>query len=439
MNKIVSVLLASFAVIPAFAQEEKAWSLDDCIAYARENNISVKQAQLSALSSEVDVTQSKAALFPTLSFSTSQQLGFQKVESQDVATNTTGAKNPTYTGSYGINANVTLFNGGANWRTVKSSRLSHEADVLNAEKTANSIEQQIIRAYYQILYAHEAVATNEEIVKVAEKELTRTQELLKVGKGSKVDVAQMESQYQQNQYSLVNARNTEAADILALKQLLQLGTSDDFAIDYATYGTSDVMELIPSVEDAQAQALANLPDVKAAEVNVQVAEMQAKIAAGSYYPTLSLNGSVTTSNGNTYSGDFTQQVKDHLHETIGLSLSVPIWDGYKTKASVSKARYNVANAELNLADTRLQLNNTIADLHLDIQSAQSRYQSAVTSEAAARESFELMEGRFNVGLESIIDLLTEKNKYLQAKQETLQSKYTALLNLRLLDFYTGKQ
>lgn len=438
MNKIVTVLLASFTALGAYAQQ-KTWSLNDCIAYARENNISVQQAKLTAESSKVDIKQSKAALFPTLTFSTTQQLGFQKVESQDVATNTTGAKNPTYTGSYGINANVTLFDGGANWRTVQSNKLSHEADELNAEKTANSIELRIIQAYYQILYAHEAVTTNEEIVKVAEKELTRTQELLKVGKGSKVDVAQMESQYQQNQYTLVNARNTEAADILALKQLLQLGTDVDFSIDYVNYGTQDVMGLIPAVEDAQAQALANLPDVKAAETDVQVAELKEKIAAGGYCPTVSLGAGITTSNGNTYSGDFTQQLEDHLHGTIGLTLSVPIWDGYKTRASVSKARINTANAELALADTRLELNNTIAGLHLDIQSAQARYQSAVTSEAAAKESFELMEGRYSVGLESIIDLLTEKNKYLQARQETLQSKYTALLNLRLMDFYTGKQ
>lgn len=438
MNKILTVLVASFTAISVSAQE-KTWSLSDCIAYARENNISVQQAKLTAESSKVDIKQSKAALFPTLTFSTTQQLGFQKIESQDLATNVTGAKNPTYTGSYGINANVTLFDGGANWRTIKSNKLSHEADELNAEKTANSIELRIIQAYYQILYAHEAVTTNEEIVKVAEKELTRTQELLKVGKGSKVDVAQMESQYQQNQYTLVNARNTEAANILALKQLLQLGTEEDFSIDYVNYGTQDVMGLIPTVEDAQAQALANLPDVKAAEADVQVAELKEKIAAGGYYPTLSLGANITTSNGNTYSGDFSQQVKDHLRETIALTLSVPIWDGYKTRGSVSKARINTANAELALADTRLELNNTIADLHLDIQSAQARYQSAVTSEAAAKESFELMEGRYNVGLESIIDLLTEKNKYLQARQETLQSKYTALLNLRLMDFYTGNQ
>jgi outer membrane protein len=402
-----------------------------------ENNLQVKQSQVTVEQAAVDIKSSRAAFFPSLTFNTNQQLGFQKVSSQDVATNVKGAKNPTYTGSYQLQAGVTLFDGGSNWRTLKKNQLSYRSSLYDAEKTANSLEEQIIQAYYQVLYAHESVLTNEEVVTVAARELERTREYLSVGKGSKVDVAQMESQYQQNVYQLVTAQNTEASNLLQLKQLLQLETGDELNIDLTIPADADVLAPVPAVDEAQQAALAYLPDMKAAQAQVDVADYQVKIARSGYWPTVSLNASVGSSNGNTYTGDFSQQLEDHLTENIGISLSVPIYDRRSTRSQVDRAKLNKINANYSLEDTRLQVCNTIASLHLDILSAQSRYENAVVGEAAAKESFDLMEQRYNLGLESVVDLLTQKNNYLSAKQETLQSKYTALLNQRLMKFYTN--
>jgi len=431
---LTALLLSVSSLASLHAQ---GWSLDDCVKYALENNIQVQQAQNSVESAEADVKSSRAALFPSLTFSSSQTLGFQKTSSQSYTTFDATQKNPTYNGNYSLSANMTLFDGGANWRTLKQNKLTKQATELEAQKTANNIQIQIIQAYYQILYAHESVQTNEEIVAVAQRELDRTKEKMNVGKGTKVDVAQMESQLQQNLYSLVTARNTEASNILTLKQLLQLSPGDEFSINYQDFSDEDVLSIIPSVADAEQMALNNLPDVKAAEIKSKAAELQTKIAKAGYIPSISLNGGVSTSNGNTYSSSFGKQLQDHLYENIGVSLSVPILDNRRTRTSVEKAKIQYSNALLDQENTRLQLQNNIASLHLDILSAQSRYQSAIASEASAKESFEMMEERYNVGLESVIDLLTEKNNYLQAKQETLQSKYTALMDLELMDFYTG--
>ena len=437
-QSILTALVLSVASFTALTAQQ-VWTLDDCVKYAKENNIQIKQSQNQVESAEADVKQSRAALFPSLSFSTQQQWGFQKVKSQSYTTMDATPKNPTYTGSYGLQASMTLFDGGANWRTLQQNKLTRQATALEAEKTANNIQVQIIQAYYQILYAHESVQTNEEIVAVAQRELERTKARLDLGKGTKVDVAQMESQLQQNVYQLTTARNQEASNILSLKQLLQLSPDADFSINYQSFSQDDVMTIIPTVAEAEQMALSNLPDVKAAELQTKAAEMQTKVAKAAYLPSVSLNAGVNTSNGNTYNGNFADQVGDHLNENIGLSLSLPILDGRRNRTSVDKAKIQYSNAVLNQEDTRLQLQNTIASLHLDIESAQSRYQSAVASEASAKESFEMMEERYNVGLESVIDLLTEKNTYLQARQETLQSKYTALLDLELMDFYTGKE
>ncbi len=443
--KISKILCLTTALVGTMnqAMAQGSWSLDDCINYAKENNIQIQQAAQTALSSAEDIKTDRAAFFPSLTFNSAQNLYWTQTN-QGTITTGTGANsqvesgtNPTYNGNYNLNLSVTLYDGQNNINSLRQSKLNHQSDMYNAEMTSNNIEMQIIQAYYQILYAHESVLTDEEILKVAERELERTKSKLEVGKGSKLDVAQMESQYQQNYYNLVNARNTEASNILQLKQLLQLDTNAEFVIDYQSFSDDDVLAVAPSVEEAQQLALTHLPDLKAAELNVQSAELAVKIAKASYQPTLSLSAGVSTSNNNMSSSSYGKQLNDNLNQSVGLSLSVPIWDGRRTRSSVNKAKIAQTTATLDQADTRLQICNTISSLHLDILSAQARYESAIKSEASAKESFELMEERYGVGLESVIDLLTEKNSYLQARQETLQSKFTSLLNLQLMKFYTG--
>ena len=418
---------------------QQKWTLHQCIDYAMEHNLQIQQSQNSLQSAEVDVKQAKSQLFPSLTFSSQQQLGFQKVETQNYGSYDSKATNPSYNGSYGLQGNLTLYNGGANINTLRQSRLSLQAQQLENEKTANDIEIRLIQAYYQVLYAHESVLTNEEIVKVSEKELERTQARQEVGKSSKVDVAQMESQLQQNRYQLTQAKVQEAENLLSLKQILQLPADSEFEVEIAQFSDDDVLSLIPTVAESEQMAIANLPDMKAADLRVKSSEMQVKIARGSYLPTVSLNAGVNTSNGNIYQGSFGKQLSDHINSSVGLSLQVPIYDRRQTRSSVDKAKIQLSNTLLEQENTLLDLQNTIASVHLDIESAQSRYRSAVASEEAARQSFEMMDERYGVGLESVIDLLTEKNNYLRAKQETLQSKYTSLLNQELLKCYTEQE
>jgi len=417
---------------------QHAWTLTDCTQYALEHNLQIRQALNSQESAKVDVKQYREALFPSLTFNTQQGLNFQKVESQSYGSFDSEAKNPTYNGSYSLNANMTLFNGGANWRQLKQSRISEQASQLEAEITSNSIQVRVIEGFYQILYAHESVATNEEIVAASERELERAEARLEVGKVSRTEVTQMRSQLEQNRYQLTQAKNTEASNILSLKQLLLLSPDADFEIDYRSFSNDDVLALLPTVAEAEEMALNNLPNLRAAELKTKSSEMQVKIAQGSYMPTVSLNAGVSTSNGNALSGSFGDQVKNHLNSNIGLSVSVPIYDRRQTRSQVDKAKIQLSNQMLEEENTRIELQNTISTLHLDITAAQARYQSAVVSEESARETFEIMDERYGVGLESMLDLLTEKNNYLKAKQETLQSKFTALLNQEILKFYTGQ-
>jgi len=436
---LCSMVALATTQVGQLSAQQRVMTLSDCIDYALEHNLQIQQAHNSIESAKVDVKQNREALFPSLTFSTQQNMGFQKIESQSYASFDAQAKNPSYSGSYGLQSSVTLYNGGANWRQLEQSRLDQQSSELSAEVTANEIQVRIINAYYQILYAHESVATNEEIVALAERELERSKVRQEVGKVSAVEVTQMQSQLEQNRYQLVQARNTEASNILSLKQLLQLSPDTDFAVDYRSFADEDIMALLPTMADIEEMAMANLPNLRAAELKVKSQELAVKIAKGGYLPTVSLNAGVNTSNGNTLTGSFGDQLENHLSANIGLSMSVPIYDRRQTRSSVDRAKIQLANQLLDQENTRLELQNTLSTLYLDIQAAQARYQSAVTSEESARQTFQIMDERFGVGLETMVDLLTEKNNYLKAKQETLQSKFTALLNLEILNFYIGKK
>jgi len=436
----LSVLLLTMGWMTcSWVYAQKNWTLSDCSQYAKEHNLQIQQAIKSNESAKVDVKQNKESLFPSLTFNSQQSLNFQKVESQSYSSFDSQAQSATYSGQYSLQANVTLYNGGTNWRQLKQSRINEQVSALEAEETTNTIQVRIIEAYYQILYAHESVLTNEEIVGTAQRELERAEARLEVGKVSKVEVAQMRSQLAQNQYQLVQARNTEAANVLSLKQLLQISSDEDFAVDYRSFGQEEVLTLLPPVSEVEEMALNHLPNLRAAELRVKSQEMQVKMAEGGYYPTVSLNAGVSTNNGNTLRGSFGDQFRDHMMGSVGVSLSVPIYDRRQTRSQVDKAKIQLENQELEEENTRLELLNTITTLQLDIQAAQARYQSAVVSEESARQTFSIMDERYSVGLESMVDLLTEKNNYLKACQETLQSKFTALLNQEILKFYTGQQ
>lgn len=436
IKKQLLILTLTALNAPAVVAQD-AWTLSDCVNYAMEHNLQIVQGQHALESAEVDVKQAKAALFPSLTFGTQQTLGFQKIESQSYGSFDSKATNPTYNGSYNLQGNVTLYDGGNNWLNIKKTKLAAQTQELDNEKTANDIRIRIIQAYYQVLYAHESVVTNKETVALSEREYTRTQARYSAGKGNKVELVQMESQLQQNRYQLTQAETTEQDNILTLKQLLQLTPSTDFAIEYKEYGDEAILAPIPSVSESEQQAIAFLPDMKAADMKVKNAEMQIKMARSGYQPTVSLNAGISTNNGNALVGSFGNQLKDHLYGSVGMSLQMPIYDKRSTRSQVEKAKIQLLDTQLSQENTLLDLQNTIASLHLDIVSAQSRYRSAIASEEAARQSYQMTEERYGVGLETLIDMLTEKNNYLKAKQETLQSKYMALLNLELLKCYTG--
>ena len=271
------VILMAMASISAHAQ--KQWTLKDCIDYAMKNNITLKQAVLKKESATEDRKQSEAALLPSLTATTNQSLGYSPwMEGVNV-------KKGSYSGTYGINAQWTVWNGGQNRNTVKSNELAEQQAELSAQETANSIQERIAQLYVQILYMNEAIEVNRQSLEASKKNEERGKTMLEVGKMSKADLAQLTAQRATDEYNLVNAQSNLANYKLQLKQLLEI-TDPSFDIAMPTANDEQALAAIPAMQSVYEQALLTRPEVKSQELAITKSDIAIKSAKAGYLPTL---------------------------------------------------------------------------------------------------------------------------------------------------------
>ena len=419
----------AMASISAHAQ--KQWTLKDCIDYAMKNNITLKQAVLKKESATEDRKQSEAALLPSLTATTNQSLGYSPwMEGVNV-------KKGSYSGTYGINAQWTVWNGGQNRNTVKSNELAEQQAELSAQETANSIQERIAQLYVQILYMNEAIEVNRQSLEASKKNEERGKTMLEVGKMSKADLAQLTAQRATDEYNLVAAQSNLANYKLQLKQLLEI-TDPSFDIAMPTANDEQALVAIPAMQSVYEQALLTRPEVKSQELAITKSEIAIKSAKAGYLPTVNLTGGVGTSTSSRSDNGWGNQMKTNFDATVGVGVSIPLIDGRKNKTSVNKARIQREQALLSQQDVRKELYTTIEGFWLDAQSNQQKFRAAQVSVESEQQSYDLLSEQFQLGLKNIVELMNGKTNLLQAQQNKLQSKYTTILNIQLLKFYQGE-
>lgn len=413
--------------------------------YAYEQNIELKQSRLSLESSQIDTKNAKAKFFPNLSAGVSYQYTntpFQETTGNNldnyIITGNSGSDKNQLSGSYNLRSSLTLFNGGKLLNQVKSSKIAEEMQNASLEETFDNIESAIVTGYLQILYAQESVRINENTVEVSKAQCERGEKLKNAGSLSESDYAQLVSQYSNDKYQLVVSQNTLAQNILTLKQLLELGIDETIEIETPELDATDVLTPIASLNEIYQTALLCLPSIKYSELNIAAAKLDIKSAQSGYYPSLSLSAGVSTGHLSTSDGKTGSQMKNKLSESIGLSLSIPIYSNRDTRSAVSKARIAATTAELELESTKKTLLSDIENLCLDVKAAQEQYVSAQEQEKASQASYDLIQEKFNRGMANTLELLTEKNNLLSAEQQVLQAKYMAILNRLLLNIYQNK-
>lgn len=429
-------MLAMVTTVPA----QKKWTLQECIDYALEHNITLKKSQLRKESATEDLKGAKAALFPTLNASTNQSLGYRPWQESGTQLVTNGEVNAKvdkayYNGSYSLSSQWTLWNGKRNVNTVKLDRLAEQEAELQVEESANSIQQSIARVYSQILYTDESVKVMEQVAETSRKNEQRGREMVEVGSMSKADLAQLTSQRATDEYNVVATKSQLLTYKLQLKQLLEMTNETDFDVAIPDISDDRLLAELPSLQSIYEAALTSRPEIERLQLAIKSSDVSLSIAKAGWLPNLSMTAGVSTSTNSLANNNWGSQMKANVNASAGFQLSVPIWDGRSTKTAVNKAKINQLQAQLDLQDQEKTLYHDLQQYWVDALTNQQKYLSAGASVESAQESYDLLSEQFRLGLKNIVELLTGKDKLLQAQQNRLQSKYTALYNEQMLQFY----
>lgn len=430
MKRYYLIFCLFLSVLPAAlsAQEiSEKWTLKACLDYALEHNIQIRKSKVSLLSGEEDLKQAKAQLFPSLSASVSQN--FVNYPSPNVD------KNNSYTGNYGLNASLKLFDGGRRVHTIKQQDFQTQMNHLGVEQNEDDIRIAIIQTYMQVLYAYESVAITQNTVEVSEAQRSRSEELFKAGSISKVDLSQIESQLSTDKYQLVVAETNLSNYKLQLKQLLELDIDQEISLDVPELYTEDIINPLPDKQLIFTTALAVMPEMKSSLLNVNISELEIKKAKAGYLPSLSLNAGIGAGHSSGSGITFKDQLWDRFNESIGLTISIPIYSNRENKTAVNKAKLAVTNSQLELLNAEKTLLKTVEGIYLDATSSQTQYLAAQDRLNAVEQSYRQTEEQFFLGMKNTLELLTEKSNWLNAQQELLQAKYMAVMSTQLLNIY----
>ena len=433
MKRLLPILLCSLLLSGlrnATAQEaSKTWTLQECLDYAYQNNIQVRQSRNNQLSGIEDTKQAKAALFPSLVASTTQS--YTNYSSSEVTDNN------SYTGTYGITAGMTIFEGGKLRTEVKRQKVQNQMDALSVEESVNDIRIAIVQAYMQCLYAADAVRINRSTAEASKAQRDRAEEMLRTGSISRVDFAQLQSQYSSDEYQIVVAGSTLDNYKLQLKQLLELDIMEEMNPAVPGVKEENVLKALPPKNEVYETALKVMPQIRRGELGIEAAKLEEKSARAGFFPSISLSASVGT--GHMSNNDFESgsQIWSRFNENVGLTLNIPIFSNRKNRTAVNKAKIALNDSYLEWTSLQKELLRNVESAYLDAVSAQAQYLSAREKEKYARESYELTSEQFRVGVKNTVELITAQNEYSAAQQQVLQAKYLTLLSIELLNIYQG--
>jgi len=441
--KLLTLTICFIQSASAYSQTSsipQKWDMQTCIEYALANNIQVKQAKTSKNNSEVDTKLARASLLPTVSASVSQNMNNTPyIDEQSTATAAgTNTKSTSFSGNYGINASWQIFDGGVRSNNIRQADINDEISQLTIEQSKNNIKLSIIQNYMQILYANEAIKTYEHAVELSKAQLESNRIKLDIGSATQSDVSQWESQLASDNYQLTNAKVSLENYKLQLKQLLELDILDTMDLVLTPPDKVEVLALLPEKNSIYQTALNILPEVKSGQLNTTYSEIAISKAKAGYLPKISLQASTGTGNIYNYNNySFGSQLKYNWNNTVGISVSIPIYSNREVKSAVEKAQYGVETAKLNEMSIRKELQSNIETAYLNALNSQAQYLAAEEKVKSSQDSYNVMEEQFRLGLRNTIELLSEKNTLISAQQQLLQAKYMALLNRKVLDYYQG--
>ena len=412
----------------------------ECVDYAMKNNINIKRSNLNVLQSRSSVDQSKADLLPSLNGRATHTYNYGKNQNP-----TTGVLEDFNArgNTFGVSANVMLFNGFANYNTIKQNSILLDAALADLEQAGNDVGLNVAQAYLQIIVNEELLRSSKIQLETSKEQLKRTAILVKAGSLAKLDELQALSQKALNETQVVNNENTLDLSKLQLMQLLQLPYDPNFSIVNPDLSPNDLDPVSATSTEIYEIALKTQPNIKSTELRIEASEAGLAAAKGSRLPTISGFVGVDTR----YSGfapvglepnPFSDQLESNLGENVGFSLNIPIFNNYRVKQGIQNSAINKERATLNDIDTKNNLRQQIEQAYFNATAALKAYNSAEEQVRALKLTFENMEKQRDLGAINSTDFTLAQNNLSTAESDMIRAKYDYIFKLKILDFYQGK-
>jgi len=418
-------------------------TIQQAVENTLKSNLTIKQAQFSAAISEENLTQSKYSLYPNLNASVSPNLTFGRGLDQTTfqVTNQTSL----YT-SGNLSTNVDLFQGFTKINQIRQNKILLDADKSNIEKVKNDLILNVVNAYLQVLYNTDLERASKDQLDIARKTLARENALLDAGNKTLADVSQAKSQAATAELNLTNAQNALSISYLTLGQLMEMQPSQKFVVQAPLIDNIKTASTTVSAEEIYNNALNIFPDIKLANLRSLAAKQAIAVAKGAYSPSLSLGAGLNTSysyqfnyKGLTPQASFADQIDQRLGQSIGMSLQIPIFNGFSARSSVRKAKITYQNNLVQEQLSKNNLNKVIFQATTDLKAAESRYASTQNAFNAQKDAFYVVEQRYNVGLVNSLDYSTAQTNRNKAEIDFIQAKYDLIFRAKVIDYYLGKQ
>ncbi|MCG2614141.1 TolC family protein [Terrimonas sp. NA20] len=472
MTRCIQLVICLFAITTCYAQDK--WDLQQCVDYALKNNISVRQADVQARIYALTYQQNKLSQLPSANFQNSGGYNFGR--SIDPATNSFTTQEILFT-NHSLNINLDLFNWFSKRNTVAATRLQAEAYVAGAEKARNDVALNVANAYLQILLNAEQINISDVQVKQSIEQLNIVTKQVKAGALPELNAAELEAQLANDSSTLITARANYTLSVLQLKAVLNIPADQAFEVaipPVEQIPVESLADLDPAAVYQLAQA--NMPQQKINTLNLQAAIKNVAAVRGQMYPSLTLFGNldsrysnaqrryVTQSglaflpignvsvNGTNYTvttqeeqivplsygkNTYFRQLNNNFSQSIGLGLSIPIFNGGIARTNWRKAQLNVTSVELQKEQDALTLKQDIYQSHNNAVAALQKFNASRKGVETAQKAYDFAKKRFDVGLLNTIDLITNQNNLFRAKINLVSAQYDYVFKMKLLEFYKG--
>ena len=438
--KTISIVITCL-IFSGTVKAQAPWTLEQCVNYAIENNITLKQQNLVVNYNENLLLQSKLDVAPSVNASVGQNFVFGKSTGID---NTYVNSNSRVT-SFGASVNLTVFNGLTKLNTIKQCEIELESAIQDLEKAKDDISLAVTSAYLEILFNKELVNVTREQIQVTNQQIEHNAQLVNAGKLAKGKLLETQAQKADEELTLTNYENELGLSLLNLVQLLDLNVNDSFDIETPLFDPTLLSAELYSSSEVFNKAVFERPEIKSKELMVQKAEYDIRIAKAQRYPYLTASASISNYYNNMFVASdgakipFGDQLDVNGQKVIGLSLNIPIFNGYAVETSIKNSLIGYENSQYDLQLAKNTLQKEIQQVYQNAIAAMKRYYSSERAVNSSEEAFRYVEEKFNLGIVTPLEYNESKNKVTNARSSFIQAKYEYIFRVKILDFYMGKE